>query len=75
MKKMPDIAESIPPWQRPIPLWFCLDCDTQKALQKYQRRKYHTELNPPSSPADIIDFDPAKEMIKPPGEGEQHMRS
>ena len=74
MPCMPEIAktELLPPWGRPVPLWFKIPEATRKALQKYQRRKYHTDLKPPSGPADIIEFDPAKEMKeKPHPEGSQ----
>jgi hypothetical protein len=56
-----------------IPVWFLLDERTRERLIKWQRRHYHTELNPPFSKADIIDFDPAKEMKQKPS-SEEHMK-
>jgi hypothetical protein len=70
---MPDVSEP-EPWRKPVPLWSLLDEATRKKLIKFQRRKYHTELNPPFEPADIIKFDPTVEMVKKPNYERESMR-
>jgi hypothetical protein len=74
MSRLPDISQqSKPDYSLNVLLWFRLDPDSQYALQTAYKRITRRKFLPPGQPADLAEFDAAKEMQQAP-ESEEYMR-